>query len=389
MEWHTLDDSLRRENVIEGFQSFIWAERYYSWGDFQIVTRSTFENRSLLTPGTRIGMEGSYRVMTIETIEDVTEEDGTKNIKVTGRSLESILDDRVAMPGFADLTTMPKWEVTGTPGWIVRYMFEQVCYAELFSANDFIPFYHTGTFLPAGTIPESPDIYTISFDPASLYSSIQKVCQMWLLGFRLVKNGDSGEVYFDVYTGDDRTTDQQVNRPVVFSSDMESISKSSSLHSIAGKKTVAYIFSANGTATVYADGYDSSVSGADRRILLVMANDISLPAGPELDAALQQKGKEELSKCREVYAFDGEISLNPRYVYGTDYNLGDLVEERNPDGFANYMLVTEQIFISDGSGERSYPALTLSRTITPGTWVSLPIAQHWDDVDVALHWDDE
>jgi hypothetical protein len=37
MEWYTLDDALRRDQVIEEFNSFIWTERYSAWGDFQII----------------------------------------------------------------------------------------------------------------------------------------------------------------------------------------------------------------------------------------------------------------------------------------------------------------------------------------------------------------
>jgi Siphovirus ReqiPepy6 Gp37-like protein len=388
MEWHTLDGLLRRDTVIEGFQSFIWAERYYSMGDFQIVTRSTIENRSLLKPGTWIGMNGSYRIQKIETVKDSTADDGTKNITVTGRSLESLLDDRVAMSELSDLTTNPKLIMTGTPGEIARAIFDMICVSGAISPNDSIPFYHAGTLLEAGTIDEPDEVVEITFEPASVYNDIAKVCQMWELGFRLVKNGDLGEIYFEVYTGHNRTTDQQVYRPVVFSADMESISQSSVLHSVASLKTVAYVFTQNGSGVVYADGYDSSVSGADRKVLLVNAGDITTAAGSQLDAEIAQRGRNELAGYREIYAFDGEISQTSRYIYGTDYNLGDLVEERNPDGFANYMLVTEQIFISDSAGERSYPSLTLSQSITPGTWMALPTAEHWDDAPVDQHWDD-
>jgi Siphovirus ReqiPepy6 Gp37-like protein len=388
MEWYTLDSSLRRETVIEGFKSFIWAERYFSWGDFKVQVKSTYSNRTLLKPDIRIGMNYSNYVMKVESVQDDVGEDGTKYLNITGRSIEKLLDERVAMPALGGLETTPKWIITGTPGAIARYMFDQVCVHGAVNANDFIPFYTEGTLLPAGNIPEPSETYTMEFEPDTLYNSIKKICEMWSLGFRLVKNGDEGEVYFEIYTGDDRTSGQTSRPAVIFSLDLETIGKVSTLTSTAEFKTVAYVFAKSDALAVYADGYDSSVSGSLRRAVLVKADDIDLPAGPELTAAMIQKGKEELAKYRDIYALDGEIPQYQPYVYGVDYNLGDLVEERGPDGFANYMLVTEQIFISDDQGERSYPGLMMSSIVTPGSWKSRPVAEHWGDVDPVLHWND-
>jgi Siphovirus ReqiPepy6 Gp37-like protein len=388
MEWYTLDDSLRRDSVIENYQSFIWTERYSAWGDFQIVTRSTFYNRSLLTPGTMIAMNGSYRVMTIETVKDDLASDGVKNITVTGRSLEAILDDRVAMPLINNLTATPKWICSGTPGAIARYIFDQVCVHGVLSANDTIPLFHEGTFLPPGSIAEPGTAYTMEFDPGTVYKNLLKICEIWPIGFRLVRNGDTGGLYFDVYTGSDRTSGQTVNPPVIFSPGIETMDKMSVLRSISARKNVAYVFAQNGAAIVYASGWDSSVSGLHRRVLVVSASDIDLAAGTPLNDAMAQRGLEELAKYRDVYAVDGEVPQHLPFVYGVDYSLGDLVEERTPDGYINEMLVTEQIFISDHEGERSYPTLVMSDVIAGGSWLARSATEHWDDVPSTQHWDD-
>lgn len=386
MEWYTLDDSFKRSQVIEGFDSFIWTERYNRWGDFQIDITSNAITRALLKPDTWIGMAQSFRVMKIETVTDALDANGVKKLTVVGRSMESLLDERVAMPGLASLTATPNWTLSGTPGAIARTLFSTICVTGAISANDTIPGYTAGTFLPAGTIPEPAGVVTITFDPTSLYSDLTQICDIWSLGFRLVKNGDTGQIYFDVYTGKDRTSDQTSNSPVIFSIDMESIDKTSVISSTANIKTVAYVLAQNGALIVYADGFDSTVSADDRRVLLVDANDLDLAAGPLLNAAMLQRGQDELAKYRKVYSFDGEITQNQPYVYGVDYNLGDLVEERDPDGFINHMLVTEQIFVSDTNGERSYPTLALNFIIEPGSWISVPAGEHWTDVDPLITW---
>ena len=71
---------------------------------------------------------------------------------------------------------------------------------------------------------------------------------------------------------------------------------------------------------------------------------------------------------------------NSTYKYGVDYGLGDLVELRDSSGNINVMRVTEQIFVSDKEGIRSYPTLTFDMLITPGTWLARPTNQQWADV---------
>ena len=78
---------------------------------------------------------------------------------------------------------------------------------------------------------------------------------------------------------------------------------------------------------------------------------------------------------------DGEIRQNSQYVYNRDYYLGDLVEMRNVDGVANQMRVTEQIFVSDKEGERTYPTLAINTFVSTGSWLSMYPGLSWVDLD--------
>lgn len=391
MEWHTLDANLKRDTVIEGFTSFIWTERYNSWGDFEIVTVSTPEARRQLQPGVLLGMDASYRVMIIETTEEKLAEDGTKTLTVTGRSIESWLDDRVSYYTFLGLSGNPKWNISSmTPADMAFYIFQQICEVNKLDAQDDIPFYHTQPGpLPAGSIAPPSTPITMAFDPATLYTHISSICQPYNLGFRLYKDGDTGNIYFDIYTGDDRTSGQTIRPAVIFSPNLESVSETTTLTSFAGFKNVAYVFAQNGSAVVYATGYSSSTPPLLRKVLLVDASDIDTAAGTILDVALELKGEQALMDNRRTYALDGVITPDQPYIYGVDYNLGDMVEFRSDDGFINDMLVTEQIFISDDQGERSYPTLMVSTFATAGSWDAELPTEFWDDVDPGLYWADD
>jgi beta-mannanase len=382
--WFTLDTQLRRDQIIEGYKSFIWTERYSAFGDCQIITKSIPEARKLLAKNTLIGMEGSYRVMKVGTISDDTDEDGTRLITVTGKSIEKILDDRVAMGVLADTTTTPNWILTGTPGGIARQMFQNICVDAILDPHDTIDFYTPGSFLPAGNLSEPTDLITVTLSPDTLYNSLKSLCDTYNLGFRLIKNDDSSELFFEVYVGDDRTSGQTTKPAVIFDPGMENLSKVSQLTSTDIVKTVAYVFASNGFSVVYAPEADSSNSGFQRRVLLVNSSNND-DAGPELDSSLHLEGLIALAQQRELYAFDGELPQKLQYVYGVDYNLGDLVEERASDGFGNQMMITEQIFVSDDQGERAYPTLTYVNVITPGSWLSEGSLQ-WIDIDPSITW---
>lgn len=395
MEWFTLDSSFRRSEIIEGFESFIWTERYISAGDFQIVTRSTPENKALLKLDTWIGMTDSYRTMKIETLSDAVAEDGVRKLTVTGRSMEAaFMSDRQTLLGigtgydYAD--GFGQEYITNQPAAMMAYLFTRSTVTTPCNVLDIMPFYHSGSLLPAGSIalPVIGSGAEMQIDVGDLYSVIKSLAEVFDVGFRLVRNGDAGEVYFETYRGDDRTSGQTARTPVIFTSGMETLDKTTFVKSSSMVKTVAYVYAQHGSREVYAPGHSSSDTGFSRRILYVKADDLNQAAGTTLNNLMQQRGLNELVKNSMVYAFDGEIPQSQPYVYQVDYGLGDHVEERSDDGSANTMIVTEQIFVSDNQGERSYPTLTLFLTAVPGTWDTIAPTQHWADYAGTVHWSD-
>jgi hypothetical protein len=389
MEYYILDDQLRRDSVIEGFSTLIWTERMQTPGDFEIVTKATSGAKSRYTKGVKLGRAGSGYVMVIDTVKTTVNEDGETLLDITGKSFENLLEDRVAMPALTDLTTTPKWIIgPDTPANIMRTIFNTICVAGALSPLDTIPFYTSGTISTPGSITEPTDIITVTLDPASVYTDLNSLATTYNLGFRLIKDGDTGHVYFEVYTGNDCTSGQTDRPAVIFSETMENLTNKSVVDSNASYKTVAYVYSQNGAQVVYSPIADQTASGLDRRVLYVDASDLDTAAGPDLVTALTQRGLAALAAQAPTYSFDGETPGTGGYTYGVDYLLGDVVEERDTNGFGNQMRVTEMIFTSDNTGEKAYPTLSINNVITPGTWSAWDQTQTWSAVDPAVHWAD-
>lgn len=376
MEIYTLDSLYRRTAVIDKFKSILWVDRFVPLGDFELIVQSTREMQNLLQIDTRLACDVSHTVMIIESYED-DEEQGLLTVK--GHSLEQILDDRAAMGSLDDLTTTPKWTITDAPADIGRKIFHDICVTGILDPNDVIPFIIEGTFMPEDTLPEPSDDITMEMDPTTVYNALKSLSETYDFGFRMLRQFDSSQIYFDIYMGSDRTTGQTTLPAVVFSKDLDNLFNVKELKVITNAKNVAYVFSPADTAIVYPPDVDPSVEGFERRVLVVVASDITSD-NPDVAGALYQRGQEELAKVRVTQAFDGEISQTTQFKPGRDYNLGDLVEMRNDDGSSNRMRVTEMIFAEDGEGERAYPTLALNTFVSAGSWLSMGTTE-WADMD--------
>lgn len=384
MEIYILDSQLRREKVVDNFESFIWTERFSSEGDFELRVKSTKANRELYSSNTMIAHSDSFRVMVVDILSNEVDEEGREILIVSGVSLEAQMKDRVANASFDGTTVATVWAMTGLPGDLMRYIFISICVNNINRPEDNIPFIQatssTGLF-PTDTIAEPSDDILLEIEPQSVYDIEKYVGDIFNLGFRLVRNYDSSELYYDVYSGCDRTSGQTDFPAVIFSKELDTLAKTKEFNSIHNYKNIAYVFHPLANAIVYAPGASALTAGFDRKILVVDASDITETEEPALSNQLQRRGLDELAQHRSLSAFDGEIPQLGAYKYGVDYNLGDIVEMRNVDGVTNNMRVTEQIFVSDAEGERSYPTLSVDLLITPGSWYAWDNNQVWEDAD--------
>lgn len=372
MELYTLDSFLRRIEVVDKFESLIWTERFSANGDFELDIAATPRTRSLFVPETKLAMNLSHRVMTVDTVEARTDNDGKKSLKVKGFSLEDILNDRVARESMT-LYSNANWVLTGYPQDIASEMFSEICIEGILGDGDLIPFLEPGLsgLFPLDTAGGIESITSITWyqEAASLYDAIKKICDTYGMGFRLVRNYDEQELYFEIYFGANRSLEQGFYPPVLFSPDFETLQNTVRFDSVVDFKNLAYVVSEIGSLVVYAPGFNPvNIAGFNRRGILVIANDIQYPdeeLGMEgqalyVEATHTQRGLEELAKHRKLSAFDGEVNQRGSYVYGVDYNVGDLVSVHSPDYETDVRRVTEQIFVQDQEGERSYPTLAVN-----------------------------
>jgi hypothetical protein len=422
MEVYILDSLLRRDTVVDVFESVIWTERYREMDDFELTVLSTPVNRMRFITGTRLAVNTSDRVMTVETVENDTDPEGRNVLKIKGRGLEAIFEDRVILGQTSPYTFIPGYQFSGTPYEVMMAMFYRCCVSGDIHPNDTLPFYVDGVNLyPADTIPAPTDAISVYQKPTDLYTALKDLADVYDLGFRLYRDPvdrAGGKLYFNIYSGSDRSMLQSTLPPVVFSPELENLQNTRELENIQKAKNIAYVFyqykvqvpgdpgdptavppvpatpSTETTETmyevVYADGMDPDAAGFERHEVYVEVS--SIPddvTADQIPAYLIRQGKDALAKTRPSSLLDGEINEYSQYKYKVDYFLGDLVTMQNSDGAANSMRVTEQIFVHDNNGERYYPTLIINQFIDPGAWISWNYNKVWADMGATEYWSNQ
>ena len=345
MEVYTISKTThRREAIIEHFESFIWTERYQEHGDFQIVAKPSPENRSRLQVGTFLGFDESTMIMIIDTVEKVEDSEGRLSLKIEGKSMSSIFEDRIAKNTFVDAD----WIITGTPGSIISQMVSSIC----INGTGISPYDVFDISILDSTV--QTDVYSIAIKPDTLYTRIKEVSELFNLGFRVIHNPGVGQT-FEIYEGVDLTHDNGV----VFSEEYDNLSNNTFLKTDRGYKNVAYITAKHGNLIVDANGViNPTISGLERRVIFIDATDIDENEGQGLIDLLIDRGREELSKYHKNALYDGVIDPQGVFKYNVDYRLGDIVLFKGEGEEKQAMRVVEYIHTYDQEGYRAYPTFS-------------------------------
>lgn len=92
---YVLNTNFQVVGIVDTYESFIWTDRFRSYGDFEIYTAFDINLVNLCKQDYYLWIKDSDHMMIIEGLEIESDaEDGNK-LKITGRSLESIIDRRI------------------------------------------------------------------------------------------------------------------------------------------------------------------------------------------------------------------------------------------------------------------------------------------------------
>lgn len=304
--------------VIDKPTGLIWTEKFSSSGSFELWCPIDDTSRSLLLMDNLIWPGFGESMGVIEFREGITDEEGKRTLHIQGRLTESYLDYRVVYPTFV---------ATGKISDLLRAM------VNAYLINPIDPARKIPSIRLAVSQPQLGPSTSYQQTGKTLLQEFQAICESNALGMRLRPNFKEGYQEFFVYQGIDRTIDQSVVDPVYISSELDDILSSSYQHNKSELRGFAYIAGAGEGAARKIQTVGSGI-GIQRREIFVDARDLQdtkedgtvIPAD-EYSQMLKERGWAYLEDYKEVESFDATIRTFgvTGYVYGKDFQLGDLV----------------------------------------------------------------
>jgi hypothetical protein len=352
MEIILLDDSFTELYVLDAFTSLIWTDRYWKCGDFEIVTTPTADILAKLLDTSYLKLAESPHHMILEDSNIHSEIEEGNELVLTGRSLESILDRRIAWRAIAmsgnfqsEVERLFDDNIIDPPENPLREITELV-----FNTS-------TDPIITALTI-------DTQFNGESIYKIMKDLCQTNGIGFRILRDLVTDKFNFELYAGVDRSYDQSTNETVAFTTALDNLINSDYIESSRSEKTVCLVAGSAGvgniktTKTVYATGKMFAADLVRRELYFEASVSRNTPDG-ELSEAdyllqLEGRGEEELAKYIYVKAFDGEVDPT-MYNYGDEFNMGDILQIADDYGHGTKSRVTEVIYSQDESAIAMYP----------------------------------
>lgn len=368
------DKEFNYKYVIDTYESLIWTDRYYGYGDFELYLPFNADILNKVRQDYYLQIADSRSTMIVESIRIDTSSESGNHLIITGRSLECLLERRVIWPKIelkgklynaikrviTDAITDPKKsrfkkgdKQTNT---YIKRKIDNFIFEE--SADT--------------TITVDPKLEPEEYNGSNLYEVILNWCQENEIGFEVTLEDEyeyNGQILYNqfvmrLYRGVDRSYEQDNFNWVVFSPSYDNIISTNYIDDTSPWKNFAIVEAEDGADPpyiVYGDTKKESgqyvTVGVDHRELYVDARDINPSELEELsfDDALKMRGAEQLNENLKDIEFSGEVEARRQFVFGRDFYMGDIVEITNEYGIQGAARVIEYIHNDTDSGSDIYP----------------------------------
>lgn len=372
MELYTLTREYAKKDIIDGFTSIIWTERYYGDSQVELVVPLTMDMIGKLPEGTFLGLEESDELMIIETANLA---DG--KLKLSGISVLPWLDNRFVRT--SSNHSHQHWSLEAeNPGWALWAMIYNMCVGgQYLDGTTSIGIPNPEKFIIPGLglydYDKSGEPLKVAVPYGPLYKAMLEFAKTYEIGMQILLDISSPTpLLYRNYKGMDRTTAQTDNPVVRFSPEMDSLSDIEEVRSLKEFKTHAYVFVPGlepqegqpdiRTTPGISILSDEEYTGFDLRAKLVLASDITTDqvsgnSGHLIDV-LNSRALTELTNSKYIKTVDGEIVPDSQFQYGVDYSLGDIIEVEGNTGTVQRCRITEYIRSQDNNGEKAYPTVT-------------------------------
>lgn len=340
MELKIFNRNLELIGIIDTFTSLIWIRRYFKTGEFQLVAPLTVDTINLLKRENIIYKgNGDIEAGYIETVNISLSTSGEEVMTINGKFITNYLDRRIVWGND---------NVNSTSEVAMRSLVDKnaiTCPTERVISN-----------LQLGELKGYTETVNKSVSDKNLIEAVQEISTTSELGYRNNLDYINKKIVFEVYKGVNRSVNQSLIAPCIFSRDFENILEQDYTDSLNNFRNVTLIAGV-GEGSVRKRTTEGFACGLDRFELFTDARDISnmkTISAPKIDEAtgeyvvdeegntvyedtevemtdseyiplLKQRGSEKLAECTDIKTFDSKINTQGNNIYKKDYDLGDIV----------------------------------------------------------------
>lgn len=324
MELYIYDTSLNLKGIIDEISSFIWTRRYWSCGEFKLLTPFTENNEKLLKKGNIImkNIHTDSEAAQINYITIKRNTYGLEEIEVQGKFIAAWLDARIILTPIIVIDT-------------AHNIINRIVSENLINPSEIeraIPLLE----LETNSADLDSNIISYSSEPfISCLLETETIAKANSLGFKIQTDLQSKKHIFKVYEGKDLTANQTTYNPCIFAEDFDNIYEQEYENSTENLRSVCYV---GGEKKDNAERQIVKVGtavGLDRKELFVDASDIVQTytegsteitmTSSEYINNLTERGMNTLEQYSETLNFSAKINTQSNLKYKTDFDIGDLV----------------------------------------------------------------
>lgn len=348
--WQIIESTFQRVYILDTATSIIWINRFRDAGYFEIYTRADSELLAILsaheTYWTRENKDEN--VMVTEAVALKTSAEDGAYITISGKGAECFLSRRI----------IPKQTVWKgkTAEFIIHALVTENIGADAPAPR------RVSRILNGEWLHDTTETIDKQVTGKNLLECIKELCTEWEYGFKMIQSG--GTFTFQLYKGTDRSYNQSTNDFVIFSPAWDNLGDTEYTRDKSTQYTAVYVAGeGEGSARTIISSTLNNYIGLRRRELWVDARNSSSTTESgtltpkEYAAMLSQQASETIDNSRETVTFEGEVLDTSSYIYGVDYNLGDIVQVETEYGIRAAARVTEITEVEDESGYQLRPTL--------------------------------
>ena len=315
MEIFIFNPSIELIGVIDEFTSLIWSRRYYKSGEFELHLSPTEDNLNLLVKENIVYKKGDSEAGYIETKQIEVDNKGQEFLQIKGKFITNYIEKRI---NWGQLL------FTGLSEALMRKLVDDNCVNPSDTSRK-IP------LLSLGALNNYSEAVSYQNSYGNVIEELENIGTTNGLGYKINFDYLNKSLKFDIYKGVNRSVNQSLISPCIFSRDFENILSQSYFESVGNLRDTALVAGeGEGTSRILASINNTNV-GLNRHELFVDARDLQkvvdsiVLSDTEYYNVLIQRGNEKLAVYKEIKTFDSRVNTQGNNVYKTDYNLGDIV----------------------------------------------------------------